>query len=171
MLYHVSEQSGIERFEPRSVEGGEAVVWAVDSERLRNYLLSRDCPRVTFNAGPDSTADDVQRFLGSSSAVVAVESGWLERIRSCRLFVYHLPPESFVCIDQCAGYYVSKEPVAPAAEEVVDDLIAALLNRGVELRFLPDLWDLRDAVAASTLQFSIIRMRNAGPRVMPASIG
>ena len=171
MLYHVSKQSGIERFEPRSVDGGEAVVWAVDSERLRNYLLPRDCPRVTFYAGPDSTADDVQRFLGSSSAVVAVESGWLERIRSCRLFVYHLPPESFVCIDQCAGYYVSKEPVAPAAEEVVDDLIAALLNRGVELRFLPDLWDLRDAVAASTLQFSIIRMRNAGPRVMPASIG
>jgi hypothetical protein len=171
LLYHVSEQSGIERFEPRSVEGGEAVVWAVDSERLRNYMLPRDCPRVTFYAGPDSTADDVARFLGASPAVVAVESGWLDRIRSCRLFVYHLPADSFECIDLCAGYYVSEVPVVPAAVEVIDDPMACLLRRGVELRFLPELWDLRDAVAASTLQFSIIRMRNAGPRVMPASIG
>ena len=35
------------------------------------------------------------------------------------------------------------------------------MKRDVELRFVPNLWPLRDAVVASTLQFSLIRMRNA----------
>jgi Family of unknown function (DUF6886) len=34
------------------------------------------------------------------------------------------------------------------------------------LRVMPTLWPLRDAVVASTLQFSIIRMRNAALRVI-----
>jgi Family of unknown function (DUF6886) len=99
--------------------------------------------------------------------VVAVESGWLERLRSCRLYCYCLPPETFACIDECAGYFVSRRPVVPAQVRVVDDPLAALLGRGVEVRLVPDLWTLRDAVVASTLQFSLIRMRNAAPRPSP----
>jgi hypothetical protein len=38
------------------------------------------------------------------------------------------------------------------------------MRREVELRFVPDLWPLGDAVFASTLQFSLIRMRNAALR-------
>jgi hypothetical protein len=55
-------------------------------------------------------------------------------------------------------------PVVPARVELLDDLILELLRRGVELRLIPDLWPLRDAVVASTLQFSLIRMRNAQRR-------
>jgi hypothetical protein len=168
MLFHVSEESGIERFEPRpSPNANEPVVWAIDADRLHNYLLPRECPRVTYYAGRETTAADVERFLGSSPAVIAVESAWLERLRSCRLCCYQLPPESFACIDECAGYFVSRRPVVPAQVQVVDDLLAALLGRGVELRFVPDLWPLRDAVVASTLRFSLIRMRNASPRQSP----
>ena len=163
-LYHVSEEAGIGRFEPRAPEhGGDPVVWAVDAERLRNYLVPRDCPRVTYYAGPETTAADAERFLGSSPAVVAVEAGWLGRLRSCRLYCYRLPPESFECVDECAGYFVSRESVAPARVEVVEDPLAELLGRGVELRLVPSLWLLRDAVVASTLRFSVIRMRNAAP--------
>ena len=162
MLFHVSEESGIERFEPRASEyTAEPVVWAIDASRLRNYLLPRECPRVTYYAGRETTPADVERFLGSSPAVVAVESGWLGRLRSCRLYCYHLPPETFECIDECAGYFVSRVAVVPARVEVYDDLIAELIRRGVELRIMPSLWPLRDAVVASTLQFSLIRMRNA----------
>src|SRR5437588_9616789 len=25
------------------------------------------------------------------------------RVRSCRLYCYHLPPETFECLDECAG--------------------------------------------------------------------
>jgi hypothetical protein len=162
VLFHVSEESGITRFEPRpSSSADEPVVWAISADRLYNYLLPRDCPRVTFYAGAETTAADVERFLGSSVAVIAVESRWLGRILSSRLYCYHLRPDTFECIDQCAGYYVSREPVVPLGVDIVDNPLAAILERGVELRFLPDLWPLHDAVAASTLQFSIIRMRNA----------
>jgi len=44
------------------------------------------------------------------------------------------------------------------------DALAELTHRDVELRVTPSLWPLRDAVVASTLQFSLIRMRNATPR-------
>ena len=165
MLFHVSEEPGIERFEPRaSAHAGGPAVWAVDAERLRNYLVPRDCPRVTFYAGEETAPADAERFLGSSPAVVAVESGWLERIRSCRLYCYHLPTRTFECVDECAGYFVSRVGVTPARVEVIDDTAAELLRRGVELRFVPNLWHLHDAVAASSLRFSMIRMRNARPR-------
>jgi hypothetical protein len=168
MLFHVSEEAGIERFEPRpSKYTDEPVVWAIDADRLRNYLVPRECPRVTYYAGPATTAADVERFLGSSPAVVAVESGWWERLRACRLYCYHLPTVTFGCIDACAGYFVSRDPVVPARVQVFTDLMAELLTRGVELRFVPDLWPLRDAVVASTLEFSIIRMRGARPRAAP----
>ncbi len=165
MLFHVSEESGIERFEPRPSEDGRAaVVWAIGAEHLHNYLLPRECPRVTYYAGSETTPADVERFLGSSPAVIAVESGWLRRLRSCRLYCYHLPPGTFECIDECAGYYVSRVPIVPARVELFDDLIEELLRRRVELRFVPGLWALHDAVVESSLRFSMIRMRNAQPR-------
>lgn len=166
MLFHISEESGIELFQPRpSKYVNEPVVWAIDADHLRNYLLPRECPRVTYFAGPQTEKTDVQQFLGSSPAVVAVENEWFERVRSCRLFCYHLRPDTFACLDECAGYFVSKVPVAPTRVEVVDDLISELLKRQVELRFVPNLWPLRDAVVASTLEFSLIRMHNAQPRI------
>jgi hypothetical protein len=165
MLFHISEEPGIERFEPRASEYASGlVVWAIDRARLRNYFVPRQCPRVTYYAGRETTSADVERFLGSSPAVVAVEGGWLQRLRSCRLYCYHLPPETFGCIDECAGHFVSRVPVVPARVEAIDDPIAELLKRGVELRFVPSLWPLRDAVVESSLQFSLIRMRNALPR-------
>ena len=142
-------------------------MWAIDADHLRNYLLPRECPRVTYYAGPGTTAADVKRFLGSRRAVVAVEPGWLDRLRCCRLYCYHLPPETFECVDACAGYFVSRMAVEPVQVEIVDDAIAALQQRGVELRLEANLWPLRDAVVASTLQFSMIRMRNALPRESP----
>jgi Family of unknown function (DUF6886) len=165
MLFHVSEDGDIEQFVPRAAtRAGSPVVWAVDEEHLRNYLLPRECPRVTYYAGRETTDADVERFLASSTAVIAVEREWVERLRSCRLYCYRMPPETFECIDECAGYFVSRVPVTPLGVEIVDDLMSELLRRGVEVRIVPNLWPLRDAVVASSLQFSMIRMRNAEPR-------
>jgi len=165
MLFHISEESDIARFEPRASEYATGLaVWAIEERRLCNYLVPRDCPRVTCYAGADAAAADVERLLGSSPAVVAIESGWLERVRSARPYCYHMPPETFECLDAGAGYFVSRAAVVPSRIDVVDDPIAALMRRGVELRVVPDLWSLRDAVVASSLQFSLIRMRNALPR-------
>jgi hypothetical protein len=165
MLFHISEEAAIERFEPQPSKYTEGcVVWAIDAERLRNYLLPRECPRVTYYAGPATNHMDVERFLGMSKAVVAVEAGWFSRVQRCRLYCHHMPPNTFECLDECAGYFVSRVPVTPARVEIYDDPINELLTLGVELRLVPNLWSLHDAVAASSLQFSMIRMHNALPR-------
>jgi len=162
MLFHISEEADIQEFEPRPSEYTvEPVVWAIDADRLRNYLLPRECPRVTYYAGPQTTEADRERLLGSSAAVVAIDRAWLERVQRCRLYCYHMPPQTFECIDECAGYFVSRVSVAPTRVEALEDPVCELEQRGVDLRILPSLWPLRDAVVASSLRFSIIRMRNA----------
>src|ERR1035437_5535631 len=116
MLYHLSEEIGIVRFDPRPAPDlAPPVVWAIHSDRLRNYLFPRDCPRVTFFAGPDSSPAD-----------------------SPRLFCYRLPDATFTCVDECAGYYHSKDPVTPVHVEVIPDLLAALAAQNVEIRILPN---------------------------------
>ena len=168
-LFHVSEEPGIGRFEPRAAPEtsgrvGEKLVWAVDEARLHSYLLPRDCPRVTFYARPDSDLYDVTCLLGAAVFVVAIEAAWLERALTTPLYRYAFAPASFVVDDAGAGYYVSTEAVEPLSVTRVDNPVRALLERGVELRVLPSLWHLRAAVVASSLQFSVIRMRNAQPR-------
>jgi len=164
-LFHVSEENGIEVFAPRpSRFTAEPVVWAVDEAHLRNYLVPRDCPRVTYYALPTSKPADVVRFLGSSQAVVAVEAAWLPAILSCCLYLYDLPVSSFYCLDAGAGHFVSRETVRPVGVTAVTTPLLALARQQAEIRILPELWTLRDAILVSTLQFSFIRMRHAQPR-------
>jgi hypothetical protein len=168
LLFHVSEQPDIVRFVPRPAPSGTAegeMVWAVDDAHLHNYLLPRDCPRVTFYPAADSLPADVERLMGGDSRpVVAIESRWFDAARNATLYRYRLPAEPFTCIDSGAGYWISREAVAPVSLEALNDPLGELLRRGIQLRVLPSLWDLRDRVIASSLQFSIIRMRNAAPR-------
>ncbi|WP_183563676.1 DUF6886 family protein [Mucilaginibacter sp. SP1R1] len=167
-LFHISENPGIGIFEPRvspshfdNITGD--VVFAISNSLLHNYLLPRDCPRVTYYPAENTTADDKQRFMGNTTAghIIAVESGWYQRIKQTTLYCYELPVDDFVLIDACAGYYVSCKPVLPIAETPVHDMMAELLNRNIELRFMPSLGELATAIAASSLNFSLIRMRNA----------
>ena len=168
-LFHAGDRPDIALFEPRPArpghpnDPGRPVVWAVGRQLLHNYLLPRDCPRVTFYARPDSDPTDVARLMGQTAArhVVAVESGWLAAIRAAVLYLYEFSPEGFELFDEGAGYYVRESVVAPLAVRRVDDLLGELAARDVELRVTPSLWPLHDAVVASTLQFSCIRMRNA----------
>lgn len=168
-LFHVSDRPDIPLFEPRPIrpdhpnDPGRPIVWAITERLLHNYLLPRDCPRVTFYARPDSDPADVARLMGATAAshVVAVESGWLAAIRAVVLYLYEFSPQGFELFDEGAGYYVRESAVAPLAVRRVDDLLGELAARDVELRVTPSLWPLHDAVAVSTLQFSCIRMRNA----------
>lgn len=169
-LFHVSEIEGITRFEPRlarprpGAPDGE-IVWAIDGAHLFTYLLPRDCPRMTFWAKPDSAERDVLRFLGSSTArhVLCIDSGWLARAMNHRLYIYALPADTFKLEDANAGHYVSRQAVMPSSVQVIDQPLAHLVQRDVELRVMPSLWELREAVLDSTLNFSITRMRNAAP--------
>jgi hypothetical protein len=159
MLYHVSEETGISVFVPRpSPLVQQPVVWAIDGAHLRNYLLPRNCPRVTYAAGPNTTAADRATFLEHDRPVVAIEAAWTQRVTEARLACYHLPSDSFEPFDSTAGYFISREQVVPSRVELIADPLARLLEWNVDLRVVPDLWPLHDAVAASTLEFSMIRM-------------
>ena len=55
----------------------------------------------------------------------------------------------------------------PGPSERVDDagdLLALHAQAGIELRLVPNLWPVIDAIVASGLEFSIIRKANALPR-------
>jgi hypothetical protein len=160
-LFHVSEEPAIRHFEPRPDRFGNPRVWAVCESRLQNYLLPRDCPRVTYYARSCTSKQDVERYLADARSVVAIESAWLQRSRDTRLFVYELDPHSFQCVDEIAGYYACDSGVRPITESTIDSPLEAITNRGTELRVQPSLWYLREAVAVSTLGYSVIRMRNA----------
>jgi len=168
VLWHVSENGAIPRFEPRaSVEhdSSEALVWAIDDEHVPAYWFPRDCPRGTFWA-VDATADtDVERFLTGdrSRRVHAIQSDWLERFRAARVFGYELPGETFERYGRAAGYWVSREAVEPLAVTPFGDLLARHAAAGIELRIVPDLQELWQRVLASTLEFSGIRLRNLRP--------
>ena len=169
-LYHVSDKPGIKRFDPRPAPSKSAkqeglMVWAIDYEHLHNYLLPRDCPRVTFYAAEDSDPKDVEKLMRGTCAkhVVAVEAGWLPEIQKHCIYRYEFDPKGFTCVDKVAGYYISREPVVPVAETKIDDVLSALLEHDVELRVMPSLWKLREAVIHSTLGYSIIRMHKAKP--------
>ena len=170
-LFHVSDRPGITRFEPRPPPLGNTpftgrMVWAVGQRLLHNYLVPRDCPRVAFYAGPRTTAEDAERFLGITTArhVVAIETAWLQALCTECLYIYALPNETFQPVNKGAGYYISRQGVTPRSMETVEDILACLAACDVEVRITPSLWPLRDAVFQSTMRFSFIRMRNAAPR-------
>lgn len=169
MLFHVSEVPDIALFEPRPAlrtTGPQGnMVWAIDDAHLHTYLLPRNCPRIAVFPKTDSTPEDIRRFMGSTAmpSVLAIESAWLTRAMNHRLYVYELPETTFELEDAVAGHYLSRVAVVPAGVRVIDQPLAHLVQRDVELRVMPSLWELREAVVGSTMNFSITRMRFASP--------
>jgi hypothetical protein len=168
-LWHVSEDDAIRRFEPHRAPtalGAELLVWAVDTRHLPLFWFPRDCPRGTFWADAETTPEDAERFLlGTASRIHAVEAAWLERVRTARVVAYRLPEEPFARHPEVGGYWIAREPVEPLEVDELGDLLARHAEAGIELRVVPTLAPLWQRVAASTLQFSGLRLRNADPPI------
>jgi hypothetical protein len=169
-LFHVSEEGAIARFDPRPVTAEEvrvngSVVWAIDEAHLANYLLPRDCPRVTYVCSTETSDADRDRFFGISGAqrIIAIEPGWLERAMATPIYQYELPISNFECIDRDAGHYVARDAVVPLGVSRIGAPLAEMLKFEVELRVIKDLRALHAAVSRSTLSFSTTRLRNAEP--------
>lgn len=174
VLLHFSDDPAIPCFQPRELAtrpGEPPLVWAIDAEHAPLYYFPRDCPRVAYWALPDSTAGDIERFLGLTAAhmVIAIEGCWLARLRETKLYVYHLPASTFASAGEREGpgYYVSRAPVTPAQIEPAGDLLNRLVAAGVELRVTPSLWPLWNVLKTSSLHWSGIRLRNAAPESAP----
>jgi hypothetical protein len=178
-VLHFSEDPLITRFVPHvaaTSAAGEALVWAVDAARAPDYWFPRQCPRAMAWVTPATTDDDRNRLLSPGhERVHAVEYGWLDAIRTVELYAYRLPAEGFRPIGEPDAHaYVTNSPVDPLGPPIwVGDLIALHDAAGIELRVLDELWQFWDAVVASSLGFSGIRLRNARPSRahQPAAVG
>jgi hypothetical protein len=166
-VLHFSEDPTITAFTPhlaRTARQAESFVWAVDAANCPDYWFPRQCPRAMAWTTPTTTAADRDRILGPGGGdrVHAVEYGWLEGIRTTRLYAYRLPADQFTARGDSA--HVATTTVIPLGPpEPVGDLVALHEAAGIQLRVLPRLHTFWDAVITSTLGFSGIRLRNALP--------
>lgn len=143
------------------------VVWAVSAFGTPNFLLPRDCPRVTYGVGEHTTQNDAERWLSHTSAtrVIAIEQAWLERVRRYTIYEYAMPEALFELQDEPSQHHIARQSITPIGVRAIPDLLLELCAHSVELRVLPSLWPLRDQIADSTLRFSIYRMSFAQPPI------
>ena len=168
-MLHFSEDPTITRFVPHvaaTAQRSAAYVWAVDAVLAPSYWFPRQCPRAMAWSVPGTTPEDRDRIVGAGCGdrVHAIEYGWLEAMRTVRLYAYRRPAERFrpfaTGADSHAHVAVEAvEPLGPA--EPVGDLFALHAEAGIQLRVLPGLRAYWAAVTASSLAFSGIRLRNA----------
>jgi hypothetical protein len=173
-VLHFSEDPSITRFVPHvaaTTRETDPYVWAVDAEQAPSYWFPRQCPRAMAWAGPRTTVDDRERIIGPGGGerVHAIEYGWLDRIRTVGLYAYRLPAAPFRPIGEPRPHaMVATEAVTPLGPAVpLKNLFELHAEAGIQLRVLPNLWGFFDAVAASSLEFSGIRMLNAIERDAP----
>lgn len=169
-LFHVSEIPHIARFDPRPVKAFDSrvsgvAVWAIGEKHLPNYLVPRDCPRVTYVCDARTSAEDRRYFFGPSKAkrIIAIEPRWLQRAMAQAIYLYEMPPDTFECIDAHAGHFISRRSVKPIDVREISNPLAEMLNHDVELRVVRDLLALQEAVGKSTLSFSSTKLQNAAP--------
>jgi hypothetical protein len=169
VVWHFSEDPDIVEFSPRTGAPGapdQALVWAMDAEHAAAYWFPRQCPRVTFWPGTQPPTPVGEALLGGATGrrVHAIEWAWLDRVRSTALYQYVLDGADFEPWPPASGHRVARRTVRPLRVEPVGDLLERHAAAGIELRLLPELWALVDAVVAAGLEFSVIRARNAAPR-------
>ena len=99
-VFHFSEDPGIARFVPRpplAHPEAEPMVWAIDEWHSPLYFCPADCPRVCFWPIATTTLEDLERWLDPQlRMVVAVETGWMERLASAEITRYAFDEEGFV---------------------------------------------------------------------------
>ena len=168
MLFHYSENPSIEAFVPhipRSNPTQSPSVWAIDEDHEPLYWFPRDCPRVTAWPRIGTERSHFEKaFCTTARRVHAMESAWLDAMRSTVLYRYSLPAGSFLPWPEAGGQWISKVAVEPLEVVPISDLILRHATAGIDLRIVPDLWPMHDLAVSDLWGFSIVRMRNAAPR-------
>jgi hypothetical protein len=161
----VSDNPSITQFAPhisRTAASGEPRVWAVDTRHLPLYWFPRECPRGTFWAAPETTAADIA-LLAGATRVHLIEEGWIDAMRSARVYAYRLPDETFAPDPEVGGYWLSRDVVLPIDVIELGNLEELHSISKIELRVVGNLWPTWNRVVGSSLEYSGIRLHNALP--------
>jgi hypothetical protein len=86
-------------------------------------------------------------------------------MRRTQLYAYRFASGPFEPFAEADGHWVSHQGVVPLAVEAVGDFLTRHAEARIELRITPSLWPLHDSIPSTGLRFSIVRMRNALPRM------
>ena len=172
VLHHFSEDPTITRFVPHvpaTNPDHRPAVWAIDADHAPLYWFPRDCPRVTvWPRSAGGRTHFTSWFLTSADRLHAIETGWLSRMRDVVLYRYDLPAAPFSPWAEARGQWIAEDEVVPLRVEPVGDLLALHAGAEIELRLMPDLWPLIDAVvdgaATGDWDFSVVRKHLARPR-------
>lgn len=174
-LFHVSEESNIEIFEPRipyrdDMDKTKGLVWAINEKCIPNFLTPRNCPRVTYYSTDKSSEEDKLKFFSSKSShhVVAIEQKWFKIMENTTLYIYEFDSSKFYVQDEIAGYYVSEASQVPINKFTATDLFQEHFKRNIEIRIVDNLWNLCDEIKKTTLNWSMCRMGNAQERDLTA---
>lgn len=152
-LIHFSEDPSIAHFVPhvaRTAQQPDAYVWAVDELNAPCYWFPRQCPRVcSWGEG--------------ATRVHAIEEVWMEAMETTTLYAYRFAAADFHPFGERPHAHVATQPVVPLGPPVeVVDLVGLHARHGIELRVLPELEEHFAGIRSRGLEFSGIRMGNAG---------
>lgn len=170
-LFHVSEESDIELFEPRiptrtDLDLTKGLVWAINEKCLPNFITPRNCPRVCYQIGANtSEADKRAYFSKPSSHVVAIEHKWFDMMQKTTLYLYEFNTTQFTLLDENAGYYISEKRQIPINKIEISNLFTEHCKRNVELRMYDNLWDIHNEILQTTVNWSMCRMGFAQPKL------
>jgi len=111
----------------------------------------------------DERVEFRQRLATSALRVHVIESAWLDRVRTMRLYRYDFDASDFAPWPDASGQWTSHEVVEPVAVTAMGNLIEAHCEARIELRLVPNLWPLVDLVKSGPWDFSCVRLVNAVP--------
>lgn len=164
-VYHFSEDSTLRRFAPHvppSNPSHPPAVWAIDAEHAPLYWFPRGVPRISVWAYDDDQQQRLTELFGTEARrICAAEHSRFDEIRTAKVYRYTFDASQFEPWDLADGQYIASDVVYPDEIAVVDDLLRAHCEAGVELRLTPRLGALMDAILASGLPFSFVRIRDA----------
>lgn len=164
-VFHYSEDGNLRRFAPHvppSNPSQRPAVWTIDAAHSPLYWFPRDCPRISVWAYDDAQQTLLSELFDTEAKrICAAETGWVQRIASAHVYRYTFDAAHFSPWEEADGQYISTEVEFPTNIDRIDDLMGMHAAHEIELRFTPRLGNLMDAMLASGLPFSLVRIRDA----------
>ena len=164
VLFHYSEDPCISRFEPhvpRTNPDVAAAVWTIDEAHAPLYWFPRNCPRVTVWANTVAQHRHLQHLFGTDGLrVQAAPISWSDEIVACKLYEYRFEATDFDPWPDVEGQWISYRAVTPVEVMPVGDLLQRHREANIDLRLVPSLATIREAVLDSGLPFSMVRCKD-----------